>query len=224
MFAEYIPTEEHMEYMTYPRALAIAEVAWSASENKCYNSFYQRVLKEVEALRAKGYNPFDLHHEVGNRPGAEAPLQHLAVGKKISYVNGSAYYKGYAAGGDSALVDGVRGGWTYGDKRWQGFLGRKGVDVVIDLGEIKQISSVSADFMQICGPGVFMPAQITIATSHNGESFTELKQEDFEVVRDDNVTFKTFGWEGAAEARYVRYQALRSDFGGFLFVDEIVIR
>ena len=224
MFAEYIPTEEHMEYMTYPRALAIAEVAWSASENKCYNSFYQRVLKEVEALRAKGYNPFDLHHEVGNRPGAEAPLQHLAVGKKISYVNGSAYYKGYAAGGDSALVDGVRGGWTYGDKRWQGFLGRKGVDVVIDLGETKQISSVSADFMQICGPGVFMPAQITIATSHNGESFTELKQEDFEVVRDDNVTFKTFGWEGTAEARYVRYQALRSDFGGFLFVDEIVIR
>ena len=77
--------------------------------------------------------------------------------------------------------------------------------------------------MQICGPGVFMPSQVIISVSHDGETFTELKREKIEVVKDDAVTFKTFGWEGAAEARYVRYQALRSDFGGFLFIDEIVI-
>lgn len=224
LFAEYIPTEEHMEYMAYPRMLALAEVAWSMPERKDYEGFRNRALEAVDHLQAVGYNTFDLRNEVGNRPGAEKPIRHKGVGKRVSYMDGSAYYGGYTAGGDTALVDGIRGGWTYGDKRWQGFLGRKGVDVMVDLEQPTAITSVSADFMQICGPGVFMPAQIVVSVSVDGENFTELKTIDNEVVRDDEVTFKTFGWEGEAEARYVRYQARRSDFGGFLFIDEVVIK
>lgn len=224
LFTEYVPTEEHLEYMLYPRMLALAEVAWSMPERKDFETFRQRALRAVEQLRRKGYNTFDLQHEVGNRPGAERPIQHLAVGKSVSYRDGSAYYTGYTAGGDTALVDGIRGGWTYGDKRWQGFLGRKGVDVVIDMGSAMSISEVSADFMQICGPGVFMPAKVVVSVSADGEHFEPLKEIDNEVVRDDEVTFKTLGWSGEAKARYVRYQALRSDFGGFLFVDEVVVR
>ena len=223
LFAEYIPTEEHLEYMAYPRMLALAEVAWSVPENKEYENFRARALEAVDELRAKGYNTFDLRTEVGNRPGADKPIEHLGVGKRVAYVDGSAYYSGYTAGGDSALVDGLRGGWTYGDKRWQGFLGRKGVDVVLDLGDVVPVATVSADFMQICSPGVFMPAQIIISSSLDGESFTELKRIDNDVVRDDAVTFRTFGWEGCIDARYIRYQAVRSDFGGFLFVDEVVV-
>lgn len=224
LFAEYIPTEAHMEYMAYPRVLALAEVAWSQPANKCYEDFRIRAMEAVAYLRAKGYNAFRLEDEVGNRPGADRPLQHLGVGKQVAYVDGSRYYSGYTAGGDGALVDGVRGGWTYGDKCWQGFLGRKGVDVVIDLEEVMPLRSVSADFMQICGPGVYMPSQVIVSVSDDGEAFTVLGQVDNEVVRDDAVTFKTFGWEGNATGRYVRYQAVRSDFGGFLFVDEVVIR
>ena len=224
LFAEYIPTEEHMEYMAYPRILALAEVAWSVPENKDYACFRTRAIEAVNYLRSKGYNAFDLAYEVGNRPGADRPLQHLGVGKQVNYVDGCRYYLGYAAGGDDALVNGVRGGWTYGDKCWQGFLGKKGVDVVVDLEEVMPIREVNADFMQICGPGVFMPAQIVVSVSDDGDTYTELTRIDNEVVRDDAVTFKTFGWEGEASARYVRYQATRSDFGGFLFIDEVVIR
>lgn len=224
LFAEYIPTGAHMEYMAYPRMLALAEVAWSLPANKCYEDFRARAMEAVAYLRSMGYNAFQLENEVGNRPGADRPIRHLGVGKRVAYIDGSNYYSGYTAGGDGALVDGVRGGWTYGDKCWQGFLGRKGVDVVIDLEEVMPLRSVSADFMQICGPGVFMPAQIIVSVSDDGETFTELKRIDNQVVRDDAVTFKTFGWEGEAMGRYVRYQAVRSDFGGFLFVDEVVIR
>ena len=224
LFAEYIPTEAHMEYMAYPRMLALAEVAWSQPVRRCYEDFRGRAMGAVAHLRAMGYNAFDLEHEVGNRPGADRPIRHLGVGKQVAYVDGSNYYPGYAAGGAGALVDGIRGGWTYGDKCWQGFLGRKGVDVVIDLEEVVPLRSVSADFMQICGPGVFMPAQVVVSVSDDGNAFTELIRVDHDVVRDDAVTFKTFGWEGEAMGRYVRYQAVRSDFGGFLFVDEVVIR
>ena len=223
LWAEYISTKEHMEYMIYPRILALSEVAWSAVENKNYDEFHGRALKAIEDLRAKGYNTFDLKNEVGNRPGADKPVENLGIGKKVTYAEGTKYYSGYTAGGDDALVNGIRGGWTYGDKLWQGFL--KGVDVTIDLEKETPIKEVNADFMQICGPGVFMPKQVIVSISNDGKEFTELAKVDHQVVKDDAVTFKTFGWTGEANARYVRYQASHDDnFGGFLFVDEIVIK
>ena len=223
LWAEYIPTPEHLEYMIYPRILALAEVAWSAVANKDYDDFHARALKAVEELQAKGYNTFDLKNEVGNRPGADKPIEHLGIGKKVVYVDSTKYYKGYAAGGDDALVNGILGGWSYTDQLWQGFL--NGVDVTIDLEKETPIKSVNADFMQICGPGVFMPKQVIVSISNDGKEFTELAKVDHQVVKDDAVTFKTFGWSGEANARYVRYQASHDEqFGGFLFVDEIVIK
>lgn len=223
LWAEYIPTPEHLEYMIYPRILALAEVAWSAVANKNYEDFHGRALKAVDELRAKGYNPFDLKNEVGNRPGADKPVEHLGIGKKVSYAEGHNYYSGYTAGGDDALVNGILGGWSYSDQLWQGFL--KDIDLTIDLEKETAIKNVGADFMQICGPGVFMPKQVIISVSNDGKEFTELAKIDHQVVKDDAVTFKNFGWEGEANARYVRYQAeIDRNFGGFLFVDEIVIK
>ena len=223
LWAEYIPTPEHMEYMIYPRILALAEVAWSAVANKNYEDFHGRALKAVDELRAKGYNPFDLKNEVGNRPGADKPVEHLGIGKKVSYAEGHNYYSGYTAGGDDALVNGILGGWSYSDQLWQGFL--KDIDLTIDLEKETAIKNVGADFMQICGPGVFMPKQVIISVSNDGKEFTELAKIEHQVVKDDAVTFKNFGWEGEANARYVRYQAeIDRNFGGFLFVDEIVIK
>lgn len=68
--------------MIYPRVLALAEVAWSAPSKKNYEDFHVRALKAVEELKKSGYNPFELKNEIGNRPGADKPVEHLAVGKK----------------------------------------------------------------------------------------------------------------------------------------------
>lgn len=224
LWAEYIPTREHAEFMLYPRVLALSEVAWSRPSVKDFYNFREIALINIERLKQQGVNVFDLANEIGNRPEAQEPCEHLALGKSVVYAEGAEYYPGYAAGGDNALTDGICGGWSYGDKHWQGFVDKAGVDVTIDLGGHTDIHYIGADFMQICAPDVWMPAEVEIYVSEDGENFSLLAHIDHEVVRDDVVSFKNFAWEGDTGGRYVRYRARHGKFGGFLFVDEIVVR
>ena len=222
LWTEYVPTPEHVEYMLYPRMIALSEVAWSPQERRSWPEFKERALKIVEELKAKGYHPFDLKGEVGDRKESTESIEHLALNKKVDFR--SKIWDAYPANGKATLTDGNRGNWTYHDRRWLAFVTKKGLDAVIDLEKETEIKSIAADFMQICGPGVFMPAKIIISVSNDGKEFTQLKEIENKVVKDDGLSFKNFGWEGQTKARYVRYQALPSDeFGGVLFVDEIVV-
>ena len=224
LWAEFIPTDEHYEMMLWPRAIAIAEIGWSELKERNYDEFRSRAVDIVERMMKRGYAPFDLRNEIGNRPESLKPIEHKALGKSVEYLLPSRYYgPQYAAAGDATLTDGLRGTWTYADGRWQGFLGRGGVDVVIDMGEVTHIESIAADFMQYCGPGVFMPCLVEIAVSEDGESWTKIADIEHEVVVEDVPSFKNFGWRGSTDARYIRYKAHRSKFSGFLFVDEIVV-
>lgn len=54
VWTEYIPTPEHAEYMAYPRACALAEIAWTPLEKKDYERFtssLQHHLGRLDALR-----------------------------------------------------------------------------------------------------------------------------------------------------------------------------
>ena len=210
--------------MVYPRLLALAEVAWSDPSHKDFIDFRKRAIKAVDFLKSKGYFPFDLKNEIGNRVEAKKRIKHLGLGKKVIYLPKGKYYNGYTAGGDSALVDGIRGGWSYTDHRWQGFIDTNGLDVVIDLGKEKKIKYIGAEFMQICGPELFLPANVHISVSNDGKEYRVIKDIANEVVKDDKVTFKNFSWRGKMKARFVRYQAERGRFGGFIFTDEILIK
>ena len=222
LWVEYIPTEELVEYMIYPRILAIAEIGWSNPAERDYDNFKQRAVKAVDALRAKGYNAFDLSKEFGPRKETLSEADHLAKGKTVTYAEKAPFNDSYNAGGATALTDGVRGGWTYTDKKWQGFI-RGGVDVVIDLGEEKGISSVAADFMQMCIPDVWFPAEVIISASSDSVEFKELTRIEHTVVRDEGLSYKNYGWSGKSNARYIRYQAKSGPQRGWLFTDEIIV-
>lgn len=223
LWAEYIQTDEHCEFMIYPRILALAEVAWSAPERKSWTDFRPRALKAVGYLQSKGYHPFDLKKEIGNRPEAAQPVQHLALGKTVKY--NAPYNSSYPAQGDKTLTDGIRGSWTYSDGAWQGFISRDRLDVTIDMGESTDLHLIGADFMQVVGPEVFLPVEVIISVSEDGENFTELSRQMHEVVKSDAVVFKNYAWNGNAKGRYVRYQARAGEeFGGWVFTDEIVVK
>ncbi|WP_336617225.1 family 20 glycosylhydrolase [Bacteroides acidifaciens] len=223
LFTEYVPTSEHVEYMLYPRTLALAEVAWSAPERKSWPDFHARALKAVSDLQAKGYHPFDLKNEIGSRPESTKTAAHLALGKKVIY--NAPYSLHYPAQGNTALTDGIRGDWTYGDGCWQGFINGKRLDVTIDMEAETSIHSVTAAFMQVVGAEVFLPASVTISISDDGINFTELKHQTFEVTKEVPIKFTDISWEGNAQGRYVRYQAQAGkEFGGWIFTDEIIVK
>ena len=223
LWVEYIPTEELVEYMIYPRILAIAEIGWSNPAARDYSEFRQRAVKGVEWLKANGYNAFDLAKEFGQRKEALTPSEHLAKGKNVAYSANAPFNDRYNAGGETALVDGIHGGWTYTDDKWQGFI-KGGIDITIDLGEEKEISSVSADFMQMCIPDVWLPAKVTISLSSDSAEFWDIATIAHDVVRDEGLSFKNYGWNGKEKGRYVRYRAECGPQHGWLFTDEIIVK
>ena len=223
LWVEYIPTPEHVEYMIYPRMLALAEVAWSAPERKSWPDFHTRALSAVADLQKKGYHPFDLSKEIGSRPESLQPVSHLALGKKVTY--NSSYSPHYPAQGNTALTDGIRGDWTYGDGSWQGFISDNRLDVMIDMEKETPIHSVTAAFMQVVGAEVFLPETVIISISDDGINFTELQKQHFEVSKETPIRFTDISWQGEAKGRYVRYQAQAgSELGGWIFTDEIIVK
>ena len=220
LWSEYIVTDSHAEYMYWPRALAIAETGWSQPARKDLEDFRLRAQGAVERLRDMGYEPFDLAKEYGERKLAQTGLDHKAKGCKVLY--NKPIQEWYPAAGETTFTDGIIGGWTYSDQRWQGFL--SDIDVTIDLGSVQTVSYVGGTFMQLKEPGVFMPQKVDIYVSADGESFKHVAEVWNDVsVNIPDLLFRSFDTVCDEEVRYVRYHAKRSTMRGFLFLDEIVV-
>ena len=220
LWSEYIPDDAHAEYMYWPRAFAIAETAWSTPERKNLQDFRKRTMNMLELMRRRGYNVFDLSNEYGERKLAQTGLEHKAKGKPVKYLKPVQQW--YPAAGETTFTDGVIGGWTYSDKRWQGFLSE--IDVIIDLETVQDIHYIGGTFMQLKGPGVFMPEKVEIQVSSDGENFIQVAEVWNDVsVNLEELLFKSFDTICNVQARYIRYRAARSTMRGFLFLDEIIV-
>ena len=56
VWTEFIETERYMQFMTFPRLLALAEIAWRPRGPRDEREFATRLEPHIEALRAKGIN------------------------------------------------------------------------------------------------------------------------------------------------------------------------
>lgn len=68
MWSEWIQTPKRMEYMLFPRVIALAEKCWSSEENSDYDNFLDRLSKEYRYLDKVGvyyydYRNFNAHPE-----------------------------------------------------------------------------------------------------------------------------------------------------------------
>jgi hexosaminidase len=59
LWSEYIATNEHLDYMAFPRTAVFAEVAWGTQES--LDTFRPRLARHLERLTAMGvhFRPLD---------------------------------------------------------------------------------------------------------------------------------------------------------------------
>ena len=231
LWCEWIPTEADVERMLYPRALAVAEQAWTTepsryasrtSPRKDYAAFRRRALVQNERLRTEGVRAFDLKNEVGHRPEVAQPVNHLAKGCTVTYNAPFSPY--YPAAREATLTDGQRGDWSYSDGRWQGFIAGPRLDVTVDLGSVKDFGSVEADFFDAPGAEIFWPAEVRVSVSADGQTFTPLGTAQATADNIERSPIRTWSWTGKTQGRYVRVQAPAGEKKGWIFTDEIVVR
>ena len=214
LWHEMIPEPSHTEYMLYPRAFAIAEIGWSPLNVKDAEDFRERATAHAAALRERGYTTFKLEDEVGNRPASRVVENHLGRGAKVSYAE--QWHRNYPAAGAATLTDGLLGGWSYGDHRWQGF--QSDVDVTIDLGRVRPVHYVTATFLADPGAWIYLPDHVSVEYSVDGKDFSLAG-----MLLNENPDGKyiPYGVSVGKDARYIRYHAYRTK--EWLFVDEILI-
>lgn len=220
LWTEMIDTPEHLEYMLWPRALAIAEIGWSQQHDN-YPDFHQRAIKIVNDMHQMGYNAFPLDKEIGERQDAFITIDHEGIGKPVTYL--APYADVYAASGDGSLTDGLSGKWSYGDGRWQGFITKGGFDVIIDMLQPTDIRDISINFMQFSGPEIFAPQSIDIKASLDGTNFDDLYYRSYDVSRDCDYFIRNETWVGKISARYIKIKASSGKYGGWIFTDEVFI-
>ncbi len=89
IWTEYIKTPSHVEYMAFPRMLALSEVLWSQKEHRNYADFLRRLNAQLPSLDRQGVNyripePIGLSNVVTQGDRVSIELQ-PAPGTRILY-------------------------------------------------------------------------------------------------------------------------------------------
>ena len=145
------------------------------------------------------------------------------------------YSDQYPAGGDTALIDQIRGSDNFRTGTWQGYYGVD-LEAVVDLGSVKVLTEVRTGFLQEQRSWIWMPSEVEYATSTDGESWRVAGTVVNDVPeRRDGGVVKDFIFDlGGVEARFVRVRATNrgpcpdwhqgAGNRSWMFADEIVIR
>jgi hexosaminidase len=127
---------------------------------------------------------------------------HKATGRDVNYR--VPYSDKYKAFDELTLVNGIKGSLNFADGQWQGFEGND-LDIIIDLGEITDVSSVSIGFLSSVGSWVFLPEYVMFLVSEDGTTFTDLARVENDLEpREQDREIKEFSFSGEPKkARYV---------------------
>jgi len=131
-------------------------------------------------------------------------------------------------------VDGKIGSTNFKDGLWQGFL-KKDCEVIIDLGNTKQVNKITAGFLQDHNAWIFLPELVEYSVSINGKDFDHSITIDYGVSDSKGkLTRKEYKAKfGNVSARYIKMKAKNIGLcpewhkgktnAAWLFVDEITI-
>lgn len=156
----------------------------------------------------------------------------LAHGAKVTYLIPPA--PKYTAIAQTALTDGLYGGTTYVES-WIGWQGTDGA-FIVDLGNIKQLHSVSTDFLHQLGAWILLPKQVTYSYSTDGKKYILWDTCNIPETRINKVLFKevTANSTVSINARYIKVEVTGTKecpswhygvgYPSWFFIDEVTVK
>lgn len=260
LWTEYIKTPEQVEYMTYPRAIALAEIGWIPVGPRNFEDFAARLKNHLKRLDYLGVNyskrllDVRASTQFNNDGQLQVRLEKTDSDSKVYYTTngrepstssteyitpitlnktttlraittagatlnetfvihrakGKSYTSTLSKGADPdgrKLTDGKVAQGARSEMEWVNS-GGKDLEVVIDLGEVRSVTKVSANFQKRVPYRVFPPTSVEIALSRDGTEFKDAIAQPVNVPIEGPwavvpvvADFKT------AKARYVRLKA-----------------
>ncbi len=142
------------------------------------------------------------------------------------------YNPQYTAGGNLGLFDTIRG-QKHSWGAWQGWE-KDDFDAVVDLGQIRQVDSITTTFLQNTGSWIWLPQSVTFQGSQDGKNYSDLGTISHQVpLRTDDSVIHDFKISMDQKIRYIRIMAdnrgtcpdWHSGAGrpSWIFIDEIQI-
>lgn len=155
-------------------------------------------------IEEHGYSPDAYLKDVRRFLSRNMP-DHLALGRTARLEKRAS--PKYPAGGAAALTDGKKGLEDY-NLNWLGFEGEDMI-ATIDLGEVREVNRIKADFLQDIKSWVFLPVRVVYALSSDAETFEILAEVENRIAStEEGAFFQSFeAVGGGVQARYVRVTA-----------------
>ncbi|MEI7523544.1 MAG: DUF4838 domain-containing protein [Mariniphaga sp.] len=134
-----------------------------------------------------------------NLPASRKSLAHKA---KVSYPLPPD--KPYDKIADKALTDDLLGGATFNES-WVGWSGKDG-EVIIDLGDVREVETVQADFLHKLSAWILLPKSMICSTSLDNVNFNAMGKQEIQEDRSVEVKYVTVGVTSKEKikARYIK--------------------
>ncbi len=158
---------------------------------------------------------------------------HKAIGKEVTFSREP--HKRYNQGAPFSFVDAVRGPNVYKSTEWVAWHG-KPVEITVDMEQTEPYGSVTLGMLSNKPSYIFLPEKIAVSVSEDGENFTEVAAQAYEIESKDapdTITDLTLSF-AETSARYVKVTVTpvqsmpewhyKPGARTYIFIDEIMVR
>ncbi|WP_299271778.1 GH92 family glycosyl hydrolase [uncultured Psychroserpens sp.] len=179
-----------------------------------------------------------VYSEKNNIKSALIETKFYKIDPNVSIHLGTTYANQYNAGGNDALIDGIRGTQDFRTGTWQGYFDEDLI-ATVDLGSSRDINTISVDFLQDQRSWIFYPTEVRCLVSNDGKLFKPFapKRVIDAAQPSEDVSILQLDFSNTSKKyRYIRVIAKKlgelpkwhlgypHDGRSWLFVDEISIK
>jgi hypothetical protein len=128
--------------------------------------------KEPFELSEKGI--LSVYAKTDGQESVRLETEFFKIDPNVTIELGSTFANEYSAGGNDALIDGIRGTSDFRTGSWQGYQNQD-VVATVDLGRTKKVSHIATAFLQDQKSWIFYPTLVTMEVSTDGKNWESVK-------------------------------------------------